>query len=512
MTVTAPRQSPVADVNARGDLPTSVLTLDNPLAGPDLPAAAGSNDRTTVLDSAEDGRRTNSYNCNSGLSVRSDSHFSARMVVPIVDFVLILTPLLWRPAQFSSMAMMAVLGAYLLSDGGRYVVPLHISALDELPSIVGRLLTAMAIASIAVLYLRPRPEVVPFLQTACEAALLVVFGRVLIMWILVISRRRGIMRRRAILIGGGPVAAELARTLLQHREYGLDLTGFLDDGDHCPVENYLPCLGHLADLDRVVSTTGADSLMLADSGIDERALIESVRTETCRDAELLVVPRLHHFYTATGRADRIGSIPIMRIRSPRLYGPAQAVKRGLDVVVATVALIVLLPVIIGAAVATRIEGGRGVIFRQVRVGRDGRHFQLLKFRSMRPANDAESETMWCVANDSRVGPVGRFLRCTSIDELPQLWNILRGDMAVVGPRPERPHFVAQFSMQFDRYNARHRVQVGLTGLAQVCGLRGDTSIADRTRYDNFYIENWSLWLDIKIILRTFRQVFCYRGR
>jgi lipopolysaccharide/colanic/teichoic acid biosynthesis glycosyltransferase len=146
------------------------------------------------------------------------------------------------------------------------------------------------------------------------------------------------------------------------------------------------------------------------------------------------------------------------------------------------------------------------------VGRDGKHFELLKFRTMRPANDLESQTMWCVADANRVGAVGRFLRCTSIDELPQLWNILRGDMTVVGPRPERPHFVDQFSTQFDRYAYRHRVQVGLTGFAQVSGLRGDTSIADRARYDNFYIENWSLWLDIKIILRTFREVFFYRER
>ena len=128
------------------------------------------------------------------------------------------------------------------------------------------------------------------------------------------------------------------------------------------------------------------------------------------------------------------------------------------------------------------------------------------------SNDLESQTMWCVAADNRVGPVGRFLRSTSIDELPQLWNILRGDMTLVGPRPERPHFVEQFSTQFDRYGHRHRVQVGLTGFAQVSGLRGDTSIADRARYDNFYIENWSLWLDIKIIFRTFREVMFYRGR
>ncbi len=131
---------------------------------------------------------------------------------------------------------------------------------------------------------------------------------------------------------------------------------------------------------------------------------------------------------------------------------------------------------------------------------------------MRPANETESQTQWNVASDNRVGPVGKFLRRTSIDELPQLWNIFRGDMTVVGPRPERPHFVEQFSSQFDRYAHRHRVQVGLTGFAQVSGLRGDTSIADRSRYDNFYIENWSLWLDIKIIIRTFREVVLYRER
>ena len=165
-----------------------------------------------------------------------------------------------------------------------------------------------------------------------------------------------------------------------------------------------------------------------------------------------------------------------------------------------------------AALAVRAEGGKGVIFRQTRVGRDGRLFELLKFRSMRPANETESQTQWSVAADNRVGKVGKFLRCTSIDELPQLWNILRGDMTLVGPRPERPHFVEQFSSQFDRYSHRHRVQVGLTGFAQVSGLKGNTSIADRARYDNFYIENWSLWLDIKIIIRTFRAVVLYRER
>jgi lipopolysaccharide/colanic/teichoic acid biosynthesis glycosyltransferase len=153
-----------------------------------------------------------------------------------------------------------------------------------------------------------------------------------------------------------------------------------------------------------------------------------------------------------------------------------------------------------------------VIFRQTRVGQHGELFDCLKLRTMHPANVSDSATTWSIATNDRVGPVGRLLRRTSLDELPQLWNILRGDMTLVGPRPERPHFVEQFSTQYDRYAHRHRVRAGLTGFAQVSGLRGDTSIADRARFDNYYIENWSLWLDIKILIRTFAEVFFARGR
>jgi len=226
---------------------------------------------------------------------------------------------------------------------------------------------------------------------------------------------------------------------------------------------------------------------------------------------VLVVPRLHHFQTQTGRADRISSIPIMRIRTPNLVGPGRWVKRAFDVLVAATGLIVLSPLLAAIAVAVRTEGP-GVIFRQARVGKRGRTFDVLKFRSMRPADEHESATNWSIAGDDRVGRVGRFLRRTSLDEVPQLWNILRGDMSLVGPRPERPHFVEQFSAQFDRYAHRHRVKAGLTGMSQVSGLRGDTSIADRARYDNYYIENWTLWLDVKIIMRTVSEVLFARGR
>ena len=509
-TAAAPRKSLAGELQIGSRVPNNVRLLDSHRAHVAPLRADADAERPSVLEVASDALRPRADR------QRSAGRFLSRirgwMVIPVVDCALMLAPLAWRPPQPYAVVTMAVVATLLLAGGGRCVAPLHLSVLDELPTIVTRLLTAVAAVSAVILYLHQRSAVLVFFETACQAVALVIVGRVITTRLIAMGRRSGIAKHHTVLIGGGPVAAELARILVEHREYGLSLDCFIDDGDHSPVEEYLPRLGRLADLDMAMLTTGADTLLVADGSFEENALIAAVRTEACQHAELLVVPRMHHFHTQTGMADHIGSIPIMRIRNPNLRCPTRLIKRGFDVMVAVMALTILLPALVLAALAVRIEGGPGVIFRQVRVGRDGKHFELLKFRTMRPANDLESQTMWCVADDNRVGPVGRFLRCTSIDELPQLWNILRGDMTVVGPRPERPHFVDQFSTQFDRYAYRHRVQVGLTGFAQVSGLRGDTSIADRARYDNFYIENWSLWLDIKIILRTFREVFFYRER
>jgi lipopolysaccharide/colanic/teichoic acid biosynthesis glycosyltransferase len=183
-----------------------------------------------------------------------------------------------------------------------------------------------------------------------------------------------------------------------------------------------------------------------------------------------------------------------------------------DILIASIALVALSPVLVLCALLAWLDGGRGIFFRQSRIGRNGKPFNVIKFRTLRPVNEQESQTTWSIANDRRVTPIGRFLRRTSLDELPQLWNILCGDMTIVGPRPERPHFVEQFSAEYPEYAMRHRVPVGLTGLAQVSGLRGDTPISDRARFDNYYIENWSLWLDVKVVLRTLTEVLRGRGR
>jgi lipopolysaccharide/colanic/teichoic acid biosynthesis glycosyltransferase len=188
------------------------------------------------------------------------------------------------------------------------------------------------------------------------------------------------------------------------------------------------------------------------------------------------------------------------------------IKRISDIVFALVALVVLSPVLLLCALATLIDGGPGIFFRQERIGQDGKPIRVIKFRTMRPVDEAESRTKWSIAHDRRVSWIGRFMRRASLDELPQLWNIVRGDMTVVGPRPERPYFVEKFSTEYPEYAMRHRVPVGLTGLAQVSRLRGDTPISDRARFDNYYIENWSLWLDARVLLRTITEVFRFGGR
>ena len=434
------------------------------------------------------------------------------MVVAPVDLVLLLMPLSWSPGQPKAIVSMAVLSLVLLNVSGRYRARLYLSVLDELPALLGKLLTAAAVVATVIALRHEQEAVVTFLDGTAMAIGLVVLGRLVTTQLALWSRRRRVARHRVVLIGGGRVSVDLVRILGEDPRYGLEVVGFVDDAELCPATAWAPRLGGLADLDRVVGLNDVTVLLVSDGDLHEDVLLDAVRTPACTPCDLLVVPRLHHFHTQTGLADHIGSIPIMRIRTPSLHGPMHVVKRAFDILVAGLVLAMVSPVLAVSALGVRIEGGPGVIFRQPRVGRDGVLFDCLKLRSMRPVNAEESATNWSIATDNRVGPFGRVLRRSSLDELPQLWNIIRGDMTLVGPRPERPHFVTRFSAEFYRYEHRHRMRAGLTGLAQVSGLRGDTSIADRARFDNYYIENWSLWLDVKILLRTFGEVLFARGR
>jgi exopolysaccharide biosynthesis polyprenyl glycosylphosphotransferase len=395
----------------------------------------------------------------------------------------------------------------LFASAGLYRPRLSLSVLDDLPSLIGRPLAAAAITTTADVAIHEDRAVGSLLVMAAVMAVAIVVLRCLGYAVVRRCRRDGVVAHPTLVLGAGRVGGHLAELLLEHPEYGLRPVGFLDSDPLLDeADRPIPLLGGNDALSRVIVEFGVHNVIVAFGSAPESQMVDVIRTCDRLDAEIFFVPRLFELASGNRDTDQVWGLPLVRMRRAAFRSPSWRVKRLLDVVLAGAASVVLLPVMAVCALAVRIEGGRGIFFSQERVGLDGRSFRVWKFRSMRPANDADSQTTWNIAGDERVGPVGRLLRKTSLDELPQLWNILRGDMSVVGPRPERPHFATSFAASFPRYHHRHRVPVGLTGWAQVHGLRGDTSIEDRARFDNYYIENWSLWTDVKIVVRTVGHV------
>jgi exopolysaccharide biosynthesis polyprenyl glycosylphosphotransferase len=444
--------------------------------------------------------------------IRSVAKLKAWMLVLPVDVAALCIPLVWTPGYYKAFLSMAALSLLLLTGGGRYRARLHVSVLDDLPIVLSRLLAAGAVVATVFAIRHEEIAVTVFLQGALVGMVALVAGRIVTSQIILIGRRRRIVAHPTIIVGSGNRALELAILLDRYAQYGLHPVGLVGDPFAYQDRTKCPHLGPLEELENIVRATSADVIIIADAGLSEANVLDVVRQPACHHCDVMIVPWTQQFYIHGLMLDHIGAIPVMRIRKPGLSGPMWAVKRIVDVLVSAALLLLLSPVLAICALAVRIEGGPGVLFRQERVGRDGKLFTCLKFRSMKPASSTEAASTWSIANDHRVGPVGRILRRTSLDELPQLWNILRGDMTLVGPRPERPLFVERFCEEVPRYGQRHRVPSGLTGLAQVSGLRGDVPIADRARFDNYYIENWSLWLDFKVLLRTFNEVLFARGR
>jgi len=317
-------------------------------------------------------------------------------------------------------------------------------------------------------------------------------------------RSHHIVMERTLIVGAGPLSLQLAATLGDHPEFGLQPIGCLD-ARRIVSGASMAVLGDYGSLERVVRQFKVHRVIIGfGSGLD---LVQTIRTcqalairthLIARGGDLGILPDAHH-------VDDVMGMSLLRVRPAALSCTNRMrVKRALDVTVAFSMLVLTAPIFVAAAAAVRLSSPGPALFRQRRIGRGGKPFDLLKFRSMRVNSD--SDTTWSVAHDQRVTPIGRILRKTSIDELPQLVNVLRGDMSLIGPRPERPHFVEQFGTEVPHYQARHRAPVGITGWAQVNKLRGDTSITERVRMDNYYIEHWSPWLDLVIVLRTVGEI------
>ena len=325
-----------------------------------------------------------------------------------------------------------------------------------------------------------------------------------------------------LILGAGAVGERLVRRLLADRSYGLRPVGFLDS-DPMPSAGYsssaaVPVLGGADSLADAIRRTGARRVILAFSSEPDHVLVEKIRECEQLGVEVSMVPRMFETINERAVLDHVGGLPLISLRPTDPRGWQFAVKHALDRVFAAIALIVLAPVLGAIALAVRRSSPGPALFRQRRVGRDGRVFDVLKFRTMRqPEPDREAEFVLpdgCapggIEGEDRRTPLGRWSRKTSLDELPQLINVVRGEMSVVGPRPERPEFAARFAAEVDRYDDRLRVKSGITGWAQVNGLRGQTSISDRVEWDNYYIRNWSLRLDCKIMMLTVAEVLRMR--
>ena len=324
--------------------------------------------------------------------------------------------------------------------------------------------------------------------------------------------RAGIGLKRVLLAGTGDLARHVADRLLQHAEFGYKIVGFVDDNGAEDSLGYrgLPLLGSFDDVEEVIQHERIDQLYVAlplEDHVKMLSLIEVANRE-CIDVK--VIPDLLQFIALRARLEELDGVPIININDVPLQGFNGAVKRAIDIGVSVAALSGLAIPFAAIAAAIRLNSPGSVLYRQERMGLDRRPFLVLKFRSM--YEDAERETgpVWTREDDPRRTPVGRFLRRFSLDELPQFWNVLRGEMSLVGPRPERPFFVDQFKAKVPQYMLRHKVKSGLTGWAQVNGWRGNTSIEKRIEYDLYYIENWSVSLDFKILWLTVVRVFFHR--
>ena len=319
--------------------------------------------------------------------------------------------------------------------------------------------------------------------------------------------RAGIGLRRVLIAGTGDLASHVADRFLAHAEFGYRVVGFVDDtGDDHIGYRGLPLLGPLDDTEEVLQRERIDQLYVAlpiEKHLEMLQLVEVANRE-CVDVH--IIPDFLQFVTLRARLEDLDGIPVINVNDVPLRGFNAVVKRLMDLAVSAGALLVLALPFAAIAAAIRFTSPGRVFYRQERMGLDGRPFMVLKFRSM--FDDAERDTgpVWTRENDPRRTPVGRFLRRFSLDELPQLWNVFKGEMSLVGPRPERPYFVERFKESVPQYMLRHKVKAGLTGWAQVNGWRGNTSIEKRIEYDLYYIENWSIALDVKIIWLTLLRV------
>jgi exopolysaccharide biosynthesis polyprenyl glycosylphosphotransferase len=398
--------------------------------------------------------------------------------------------------------------------GGRAV---RMSALDTARQVATSVVVATVVALAAAALAGAQPGAVRGIAlTGVTAAVLVTAFRLAFAEARRRARLAGAGGKRTIIIGAGHIGVQLEARLRAMPELGLEPVGFLDSD---PSPAYLdggatsPILGSPCDLARTVRRTGAEHVIVAFSNAPDSTVQPLLRQCDELGLEVSVVPRLFENVSARQWVEHVGGLPLVGLHRVDPKSWQFAIKHTLDRVFAGLLLLAAAPLLAALGAAVKLSSPGPVFYKQRRVGRDGQTFDILKFRSMRMAPATATADLKAalaaagaapggVEGDDRRTRVGTLLRRTSLDELPQLVNVLLGHMSLVGPRPERPDFVDHFGTTVRRYDDRHRVKSGMTGWAQVHGLRGQTSLTERIEWDNWYIQNWSLWLDLKILLMT----------
>ena len=324
--------------------------------------------------------------------------------------------------------------------------------------------------------------------------------------------RAGIGLKRILIAGAGELGRLVADKIIEHRELGYQIVGFIDDragGDHLGYRG-LPLLGTIDEAAEITARESIDHLYVALPPEQHLRMLELLDSTSREIVDVKVVPDLLQVIALRARLEDLDGVPVININDVPLQGFNSAVKRAIDIAISSVALLCFAIPFGIVALLVRMTSRGPVFYRQDRTGLDGKSFSIVKFRSMFDEAERETGPVWTVPGDPRVTPLGRFLRRSNLDELPQLWNVLRGDMSIVGPRPERPHFVEQFKHRIPQYMLRHKVKAGLTGWAQVNGWRGNTALEKRIEYDLYYIENWSVRLDLKIMWLTLIRGFFHK--
>lgn len=335
------------------------------------------------------------------------------------------------------------------------------------------------------------------------AILVTVLYRLILKQALRVMRKKGFNKQYVLILGAGSLGRAYVYNLDNHPEYGLSVLGFLDDFLHINSEKEETILGMIKDLPKVLEEKIVDEVVIA-LPLTAFSKYQQIIFE-CEKAgvRVSIVPDFYDILPATPHFERFGDLPIINVRDIPLDEYVNKVlKRAFDIVFALIAILITSPIMLIVAISVKVTSPGEIFFKQERVGLNRRTFYMYKFRSMKHMPEASSNTQWTVENDPRRTSFGTFIRKTSLDEFPQFINVLKGDMSIVGPRPERPYFVDQFKEEIPKYMIKHHVRPGITGWAQVCGLRGDTSIENRIKHDIEYIENWTILFDIKIIFKT----------